>query len=142
MEKKNFVTLVIGVVGGVLFSLGMCMGLLPEWNMFNEGVGLGVAGAVVLLFTLLRYRKLSGKKPMKWNSKVVGKVIFAIFAFLVFGLGMSMVMVFEGIMLYGILVGVVGIVLLLCLIPMFFWLEGWKRKRHRKIRGLDLKIMV
>ena len=39
MEKKSFVTLVMGVVGGLLFSLGMCMGLLPEWNMFNVGVG-------------------------------------------------------------------------------------------------------
>lgn len=36
MEKKNFITLVLGVVGGLLFSLGMCMCLLPEWNMFTE----------------------------------------------------------------------------------------------------------
>ena len=120
MEKKSFVTLIMGDVGGLLFSLGMCMGLLPEWNMFNEGVALGGIGAVILLITLIRYRKLSGKKPMKWNGKVAAKVIYAIFAFLVFGLGMSMVMVWEGMMLYGILVGIVGIVLLLCLIPMFF----------------------
>lgn len=123
MEKKSFITLIMGVVGGLLFSLGMCMGLLPEWNMFNEGVALGVVGAIILLITLIRYRKLSGKKPMKWNGKVVAKVLFAVIAFLVFGLGMSMVMVFDGMMLYGILVGIVGIVLLLCLIPMFF---GWK----------------
>ncbi len=30
MEKKNFVALVMGVVGGLLFALGMCMCLLPE----------------------------------------------------------------------------------------------------------------
>ena len=30
MEKKNFIKLVLGVVGGLLFSLGMCMCLLPE----------------------------------------------------------------------------------------------------------------
>ena len=24
MEKKNFITLVFGVIGGLLFSLGMC----------------------------------------------------------------------------------------------------------------------
>lgn len=123
MEKKSFVTLVMGGVGGLLFSLGMCMALLPEWNMFNAGVGFGAVGALILLITLLRYRKLSGKKPMKWNGKVVGKVIYAISAFLVFGFGMCMVMVFEGMMIWGILVGIVGIVLLLCLIPMFF---GWK----------------
>ena len=38
MEKKNFITLVLGTVGGLLFALGMCMCLLPEWNMFNTGV--------------------------------------------------------------------------------------------------------
>lgn len=123
MEKKSFVTLIMGVVGGLLFSLGMCMALLPEWNMFNAGVGFGAVGALILLITWLRYRKLSGKQPMKWNGKVVAKVVYAIFAFLVFGLGMCMVMVFEGMMIWGILVGIAGIVLLLCLIPMFF---GWK----------------
>lgn len=46
MEKKSFVTFVMGVVGGLLFSLGMCMALLPEWNMFNVGVGFGAVGAV------------------------------------------------------------------------------------------------
>lgn len=35
-----------------------------------------------------------------------------------FAIGMCMVMVFEGMMIYGIVVGVVGIVLLLCLVPM------------------------
>ena len=44
MEKKNFITLVLGVVGGLLFSLGMCMCLLPEWNMFNAGLVFGAVG--------------------------------------------------------------------------------------------------
>lgn len=123
MEKKSFVTLLMAVVGGLFFSLGMCMALLPEWNMFNVGVGFGAVGAIILLITWIRYRKLSGKAPVKVNGKLVAKVIYAIFAFLVFGLGMCMVMVFEGMMIWGILVGIVGIVLLLCLIPMFF---GWK----------------
>ena len=51
-----------GVIGGLLFSLGMCMALLEEWAMFNEGVILGTIGAVLLLLTWLIYRKVSGKK--------------------------------------------------------------------------------
>ena len=35
-----------------------------------------------------------------------------------FAIGMCMVMVFEGMMIYGIVVGVVGNALLLCLVPM------------------------
>lgn len=118
MEKKNFVTLIMGVVGGLLFSIGMCMCLIPEWDAFNVGVVCGVIGAVVLLATLIYYRKKSGKQPVKVNAKLVGKILYGIFATLVFGLGMCMVMVFDGMMIPGIIVGVVGIVLLLCLIPM------------------------
>jgi len=48
MEKKNYITLVSGIVSGLVFALGMCMCLLPEWNMFN----LGIVGIVMLLFLI------------------------------------------------------------------------------------------
>ena len=34
MLKKNFVTLVLSTIGGILFAMGMCMCMLPEWNAF------------------------------------------------------------------------------------------------------------
>lgn len=117
MEKKTFITLVMSVIGGMFFSLGMCMCLLPEWGVFNQGLVLGVIGAVELLITWLVHRKMSGKQPMKVNAKVVGKVLYGIVAAIVFGVGMAMVMAFE-MMIPGIIVGIVGIVLLLFLIPM------------------------
>ncbi len=123
MEKKKFVALLMGVVGGLLFALGMCMCLLPEWGAFNQGVVLGVIGAVELLITWIVYRKMSGKQPVKLNVKVVGKVIYGILAALVLGVGMCMVMVFEGMMIPGIVVGIVGIAMLLCLIPMCIGLK-------------------
>lgn len=30
MKKKDFVTLIMSTVGGILFALGMCMTLLPR----------------------------------------------------------------------------------------------------------------
>lgn len=127
MEKKNFITLVLGVVGGLLFSLGMCMALVTEWAMFNEGVVVGAIGAVVLLITWMVYRKMSGKAPVKLNFKVVAKAIYGTIAALVFGTGMGMVLAMEGMMLYGIIVGIVGIVLLLFLIPMCIGLKDSKK---------------
>lgn len=124
MEKKNFITLVLGVVGGLLFSLGMCMCLLPEWNMFSVGLGFGGVGALILLVTLIVYCKMSGKKIKLPNGKAVLKTVYGVFATLVFGLGMCMTMVFEGMMIPGILIGIAGIVLLLFLIPMCF---GFKK---------------
>ncbi len=116
MTKKNFVTLLLGCVGGLLFSIGMCMCLLPEWNAFDMGVVVTAIGAVILLALFLVRWKMDGKK-IKPNWKLIGKIAFGIFAALVLGVGMCMIMVWQ-MMLPGIIVGVAGIVLLLCLIPM------------------------
>ena len=113
MKKKEFAMLVLGVVGGLLFSVGMCMCLLPEWNLFNEGVIVTGVGAVVL------GRPKSGKKI---NWKTVGKAVYAVVSTLVLGAGMSMILVLD-MMIPGIIVGIVGIVMLLCLIPMFMGLK-------------------
>ena len=128
MEKKNFITLVLGTIGGLLFSLGMCMALVTEWAMLDQGVVLGGIGAVILLITYLVYRKMAGKKMGKINWKVVFKVIYGIFASLVLGVGMSMIMAFEGMILQGIAVGIVGIVLLLFLIPMCLGFKDSKKE--------------
>lgn len=130
MEKKNFIALVLGTVGGLLFGLGMCMCLLPEWNMFQTGVVCAAIGFVILLATVIAYRKMSGKAPMKINWKVVGKVLYGVFSSLVLGLGMCMVMVFEGMMVTGIIVGIVGIVMLLCLIPMCLGFKDSKKNNR------------
>lgn len=118
MKKENFITLVLGVVGGLLFGIGMCMCLLPEWNAFTPGVIVAVIGAVVLIVMFIARRVMLGKPAMKINAKTIGKVAFGILGALILGLGMCMVMVFEGMMIPGIIVGVVGMILLLCLIPM------------------------
>lgn len=118
MKKENFITLVLGTISGLVFALGMCMCLLPEWNMFNTGIGFGFVGVIGLLATLVTYRKLAGKQPIKVSPKTIGKIIYGIFASLVFGAGMGLIMAFEGMLLIGMIVGIIGIVLLLFLIPM------------------------
>ena len=118
MKKENYVTLVMGTIGGLIFALGMCMCLLPEWGVFNQGVIAGAIGAVILLAMLIVRRKMTGKAPIKVNIKTVGKIVYGVISSLVFGIGMCLVMAVEGMMLQGIIVGIVGIALLLGLIPM------------------------
>lgn len=118
MKKQNFVSLLLGVIGGVLFGLGMCMCLLEEWNAFRPGLILGCAGLLVLLILLIVRRKMAGKPAVAINGKILGKVLFAALGALTFGVGMCMVMVWEGLLVPGVLVGLVGILLLLCLIPL------------------------
>lgn len=61
---------------------------------------------------------MSGKQPVKLDVKTVGKILYGILAAVVFGAGMAMALAMENMMIQGIIVGIIGIVLLLCLIPM------------------------
>lgn len=122
MKKKNFVSMIMGTVGGILFAIGMCMCLLPQWNAFNQGIVMGAAGAVILLAMLIVRRRMEGKPAVKLNGKAVGTILFGIVGVLALGVGMCMVMVWN-MLIQGILVGLVGIVLLLCLIPIVKGLE-------------------
>ena len=108
--------MILGTVSGVLFALGMCMALLPEWNLFKEGIIFGVAGLIIGLITVFVWRKMENKGPLKSNGKTVLTVLFAIVGALLLGVGLCLCMVWEKFVI-GVLVGLVGIVALLSLIP-------------------------
>lgn len=117
MKKSNFVAMILGTIGMAFFALGMCMALIEEWGMFRQGIVAGVVGLVILLITLLVWRRMEGKEPIKLSGKTVGTVVLAIFGALLLGVGMCFSMVF-GKMVLGVVIGLVGIVALLMLIPL------------------------
>lgn len=118
MSKKNFASLILGTVGGILFALGMCMAMIPEWNAFTQGVVVGCVGVVVLLVMLAVRRRMEGKSVfVKLSAKTVGTAVLGVAGALVLGVGMCMVMVWD-MLVWGVVVGLAGIVLLLCLIPL------------------------
>ncbi|GAA0799870.1 hypothetical protein GCM10008910_26770 [Faecalicatena orotica] len=117
MKKSNFVALILGTIGGVFFALGMCMVLIEEWGMLNKGIIVGVVGLLILLLTLLVWRKMEGKEPIKLNAKTVGSVAVGVIGALLLGIGMCLTMVFNK-MILGIVIGLIGIVALLMLIPL------------------------
>jgi len=116
MKKSNFIAMILGTIGGVLGALGMCMCLIPEWNAFRPGVIMGCVGLVVLLIMALVWRKMEGKEPIRPNAKTVGTVLLGVFGALLLGVGMCLTMVWSN-MVLGIVIGLVGIVTLLSLIP-------------------------
>lgn len=117
MKKSTLVAMILGTVGGVFFALGMCMALLPEWGMFNQGIACGVIGLVILLVDLLIWRRMEGKAPIHVTPKAVGTVVVGVLGALLLGVGMCLSMVF-GNMVLGIAVGIAGVVVLLLLIPL------------------------
>jgi len=117
MKKSNFAALILGTIGMVFFALGMCMALIGEWGMFRQGVIAGVIGLVILLITLIVWRRMEGKEPIHLNGKTVGTIILSVFGALLFGIGMCLCMVF-GKMVLGVVIGLIGIIALLMLSPL------------------------
>lgn len=116
MKKSTFVAMILGTIGGLLFALGMCMALISEWNAFRPGVIMGLIGAVTLLLMVMVWRRMENKAPVKLSGKTIGTVVIGIAGTLLLGVGMCLTMVWNN-MIVGVVVGIAGIVVLLCLIP-------------------------
>lgn len=93
----------------------MC--LLPEWDTFNEGVIFGTVGILLGLVTLAVWRKMEHKKSVKLNGRTVAITSFGVLGALVLGTGMCFSMLWDK-MVLGILIGLLGILMLLSLIPL------------------------
>lgn len=117
MKKSSFVAMVLGTVSGVLFALGMCMALIPEWGAFKPGVVFGCVGLLLALITLCVWRKMEHKEPVRISGRSVLMVLVGIVGALTLGVGMCFSMVWDK-MITGTVIGLIGIVILLCLIPL------------------------
>ncbi len=65
MKKSSFVAMILGTIGGILFALGMCMALIPEWNAFRPGVIMGVVGVSENFGDPERFRQGDQRGPGK-----------------------------------------------------------------------------
>ena len=117
MKKSNFLTLTLGTVSVLFFALGMCMALLPEWGVTNQGIVSGVIGLVLALFTVVIWRKMEGKAPVKISKKIIGAVLLGAAGALLLGAGMYLCMV-SPLMIFGTGIGIIGIAVWLSLIPL------------------------
>lgn len=117
MKKSSFAAMVLGTVSVVLFALGMCMALIPEWNAFQPVLFSVALDLVLGLITLIVWRKMEHKEPLHITGKTVLTVIIGVVGALALGVGMCFSMVW-GKMITGVVIGLVGIVVLLCLIPL------------------------
>ena len=88
MKKSTFVAMLLGTVSGVLFALGMCMALIPDWYSFGPGVALGCAGIALGLVAVAVWRHMEHKQPIQISRKAVASVAVGIVGALILGVGM------------------------------------------------------
>lgn len=117
MKKSSFVAMVLGTVSMVLFALGMCMALIPDWDAFRPGIVFGGVGIVLGLVTVLVWRRMEHKAPLRFSVKGVLTVVVGVVGALALGVGMCFCMVWSDLVL-GVIIGLAGIVILLSLIPL------------------------
>ena len=123
MKKSSFVAMLMGTVSGVLFALGMCMTLIPEWDAFQPGIVFGGVGLLLGLVTVIIWRKMEHKAPIHFSAKTIFAIAAGVIGTLALGVGMCFCMVW-GKMAVGIMIGLAGIVVLLCLVPLTKGLKG------------------
>ena len=127
MKKETLLQIILGTVGGLVFGIGMSMSLLPEWDLFKEGVIVSIIGFIVLLCIIPIYRKNHPRKPhgpINWG--LVLTFVVGIIGSLVMGFGMSKVMVGEASssdMLVGIITGVIGLLVCVLNYPVYSYIK-------------------
>ena len=130
MQKETLIEIILATIGGLIFSLGMCMWLIPEWNTFAAGIVVSIIGFIILLGIIPVYRSHHPKKAHKsidfglllpWIIGVIGSLIM--------GFGMSRIMVgtaSTGDMIVGLITGMVGLIICVLNYPIYAYIKGNK----------------
>ena len=130
MKKETLKEIILGTVGGLVFAIGMCMSLIPEWNMLKTGVIVTIIGFIILLFIIPIYRKSHPKKKNKpVNLGIVFTWIIGVIGSLVLGFGMSKVMVEtsnQNDMIIGIITGIIGLFICILNYPIYAYIKDNK----------------
>lgn len=131
MKKETLLEIILGTIGGLVFAIGMCMCLIPEWDMLVPGVVVGIIGFIILLCIILVYRKNHPKKkrtePINWG--IVATWIIGVVGALVMGFGMSRIMVestTKSDMIIGLITGIVGLIVCVLNYPIYSYIKGNK----------------
>ena len=132
MKKETLLEIILGTIGGLVFAIGMCMCLLPEWNMFKAGVITTIIGFIILLCIIPVYRaahpkKVKENKPTDWGIVLTWTV--GVVGSLIMGFGMSKILVGDSStsdMIVGIITGVVGLVICVLNYPVYAYIKSNK----------------
>lgn len=127
MKKETLLEIILGTIGGLVFAIGMCMCLIPEWNLFKVGIGVAIVGFIILLGIIPAYRSSHPKKehePINWS--IVATWLIGIIGALIMGFGMSKVMVGDATkidFIVGIITGVVGLLICVLNYPIYAYIS-------------------
>lgn len=128
MKKETLLEIILGTIGGLIFAIGMCMCLIPEWNLLKTGVIISILGLITLLFIIPIYTKNHPKKdrgPLNWG--IIFTWIIGIVGSLIMGFGMSKVMIetpSSKDIIIGLITGVIGLIICVLNYPIYAYINN------------------
>ena len=127
MKKETLMEIILGTIGGLIFAIGMCMCLIPEWDLFKVGVVVSIVGLIILLCIIkIKKKEHPSTTSKKINLSFVLAFVIGIIGALIMGFGMSKVMVDNANrsdMLIGIITGVIGLIVCVLDYPIYSYLK-------------------
>ena len=131
MKKETLLEIILGTIGGLVFAIGMCMCLIPEWNLFTTGIIVSIIGFVILLCIIPVYKKEHPKKVSnkKVDLSLLLTWVIGVIGALIMGFGMSKIMVDSPEkmdMIIGMITGIVGLLICVLNYPVYSYLKSNK----------------
>lgn len=130
MKKETLLEIILGTIGGLVFAIGMCMCLLPEWDMFTSGVVVAIIGFIILLCIIPIYKKTHPKKKRgPINFGIVFTWTIGVIGSLIMGFGMSRILVGDASktdMIVGLITGIVGLIICVLNYPIYAYIKNPK----------------
>lgn len=129
MKKDTLLEIILGTIGGLVFAIGMCMTLIPEWDLLTVGIVVSIVGVIILLCIIPVYRK---EHPRKVSNKKIDyglmlTWIIGIIGSLIMGFGMSKIMVDSPEkmdLIVGMITGVVGLLICVLNYPVYSYIKS------------------
>lgn len=115
--KKNNIYLIPMIVALLIIATGLLMYMIPAWNLMPMGVALLGIGTLTILATAI-IKMITSRRRFVFNLKFMLKLIFTAISFILFTVGLGLIVITKLIVL-GIVLAAIGLLSILFIVPMF-----------------------
>lgn len=115
--KKTLPYLIPLLIACLILATGLLMCMIPSWNLMPMGVALLGIGTLTILVTAI-IKMITSRRRFVFNLKFIFKLIFTTMSFILFTVGLGLIVITKLIVL-GIVLAAIGLLSILFIVPMF-----------------------
>ena len=115
--KKNNIYLIPMIIALLIIAAGLLMYMIPAWNLMPMGVALLGIGTLTILATAI-IKMITSRRRFVFKLKFMLKLIFTAMSFILFTVGVGLIVITKLIVL-GIILAASGLLSILFIVPMF-----------------------